>query len=314
MPLPNSPRFPTIWTEEELLAHAERSLNAFVDRRLAESDTKYLEHVSKRQESVQALFKILRNVDPSNPDQATVEGILLDADLQAAFRYCAGPPVSKDDLDVIATRSRSRLSKTLFQTNPALAGETLRLVCRMADVSRFPWAKERRKARPHELKHAIRSTAVLHATQTMQTYRRQYGREVEAQLRRRLVAEGFRPAPAPARARVNAPSDYPKDHSFYGECTVYGRKTDLFIGLADGRVVAVEAKDSASILNSVKRVLNDTAAKARHWGVETGKQLIPVVLLSGVFGIKNLKAAQESGLYLVWVHDLDEFVAWLLAQ
>src|SRR3546814_6840336 len=52
------------------------------------------------------------------------------------------------------------------------------------------------------------------------------------------------------------------------------RKTDLLIGLSDGRAVAVEAKDSASVLNSVKRVLNDTAAKARYWDSQCGKTVV----------------------------------------
>jgi hypothetical protein len=86
------------------------------------------------------------------------------------------------------------------------------------------------------------------------------------------------------------------------------------IGIADGRIVAVEAKDSSSVVNSVKRVLNDTAAKARHWQVMAGKEIVPVALLSGVFGAAHLAAAQSSGLYLVWAHDLDSFADWLTAQ
>src|SRR3546814_17959100 len=75
------------------------------------------------------------------------------------------------------------------------------------------------------------------------------------------------------------------------------RKTDLLIGLSDGRAVAVEAKDSASVLNSVKRVLNDTAAKARYWDSQCGNTVVPVALLSGVFGADNLQSAQTDGLY-----------------
>jgi hypothetical protein len=100
----------------------------------------------------------------------------------------------------------------------------------------------------------------------------------------------------------------------YGECSVYGRKTDLLIGLPDKRLVAVEAKDSSSVVNSVKRVLNDTAAKARHWDGHAGKMLIPVALLSGVFGVANLRDAQASGLFLVFSHDLQSFADWLAAQ
>src|SRR3546814_18170430 len=71
------------------------------------------------------------------------------------------------------------------------------------------------------------------------------------------------------------------------------RKTDLLIGLSDGRAVAVEAKDSDSVLNSVKRVLNDTAAKARYWDSQCGKTVVTVALRSGAFGVDNLKSRSE---------------------
>src|SRR3546814_5334878 len=109
-------------------------------------------------------------------------------------------------------------------------------------------------------------------------------------------------------------NQHPAPRTFYPECSLRARKTDLLIGLSDGRAVAVEAKDSASVLNSVKRVLNDTAAKARYWDSQCGKTVVPVALLSGVFGVDNLKSAQTDGLYLVWTHDIDGFVSWLEAS
>jgi hypothetical protein len=81
---------------------------------------------------------------------------------------------------------------------------------------------------------------------------------------------GYEKVKTPNKSRVTAPMHFPRARQFYGECAVYGRKTDLFIGLADGRVAAVEAKDSSSVVNSVKRVLNDTAAKAKHWNLHAG--------------------------------------------
>jgi hypothetical protein len=79
-------------------------------------------------------------------------------------------------------------------------------------------------------------------------------------------------------------------------------------------MVAIESKDSSSALNSIKRVLNDTAAKAKHLAAHGGKNIIPVALLSGVFEPDSLRAAQEAGLYLVWAHDLDGFVEWIKSQ
>ena len=148
----------------------------------------------------------------------------------------------------------------------------------------------------------------------MQTERRAYGRAVERALRDRLQAMGYVRATAPNKGKITAPIHMPAALTFYGECSIHGRRTDLLIGLPDGRAIAVEAKDSSSVVNSVKRVLNDTAAKAEHWHAKFGEMLIPVALLSGVFGTDSLRTAQAKGLYLVFAHDLDSFVAWLDTQ
>jgi hypothetical protein len=314
MALPNASPTPATWDDAQLAEQAKLSLDAFVDRRLAEPRTKYIEHLRWRRRSVEQLFRILRSFDPAAPNVEMARRILLDDELQAALRYVVGPPISDDDLGVLVTRAPRRLSKADIKANPKLATDVLRLVCRLADSSRFPWLAQARPPRRHELKQAIRATATLHAAAAMQTERRRHGREVEAALRLRLVAEGLEKLAAPSAGKIHAPKDYPKSRTFYGECSVYGRKTDLLVGLEDGRVVAVEAKDSASVINSVKRVLNDTAAKAKHWNAKAGEQIIPVALLSGVFGVENLKSAQASGLFLVWSHDMDSFIAWLLAH
>jgi hypothetical protein len=167
--------------------------------------------------------------------------------------------------------------------------------------------------RLHEIEWAIRSTAVLLAAQAMQTERRTYGREVE---------RGFTGASCLWRVREGIDTEQrtnryslhmPGPMRFYGECSVHGRRADLLIGLSDGRHVAVEAKDSSSVVNSVKRVLNDTAAKASFWKDKFGETLVPVALLSGVFAPDNLRAAQRSGLFLVFAQALDDFVTWLNA-
>jgi hypothetical protein len=104
MTIPNMSRAPRIWTDQELADQARIALEEFVDRRLAEPGGKYLTHIHARRRVLMRLFKALRGVDPDNPDQATVRGILLDNELLAALRYVAGPPVSEDDLGVLVTR------------------------------------------------------------------------------------------------------------------------------------------------------------------------------------------------------------------
>jgi len=315
MSIPNVSGVPRVWTDRELAEQAQKAIDVFVERRLAEPQDRYLEHVALRKKGILKLFRTLEGVDPANPPPEKVREILLDSAQFDALRYVAGPPVSKDDLDVLVLRTSKRITRELIKHDDPLVLAVLSLICKMADPIRFPWIAARRKPALYEIKQAIRATTALHATQTLQTERRGYGKEVERLLAHRLVADlKFERRTSPNRGKIKSPTDFPAKGTFYGECTVYGRKCDLLIALPDGRMVAVEAKDSSSVVNSVKRVLNDTAAKAEHWHKHAGRIIVPVALLSGVFGVENLKSAQASGLYLVWAHDLDSFVNWVSAQ
>jgi hypothetical protein len=315
MTIPNVSDTPIVWTDQELAVEAAVALGKFVDRRLAEPGEKYLAHIQNRRRALGLLlFKTLTGVDANHPNSQTIRAILLDDDLFDALRYVAGPPVSKDDLGVLVTREITGFSKTTVKKSDELVGQVLHLICKLADPFRFPWIADRRAARPFEVRRAIKMTMVLHASQTLATERRGYGKEVERQLEKRLIEFSFTKAKAPKKAKISAPIYYPKYPHFYGECTVHGRKVDLFIALPDGRMIPVEAKDSSSGLNSVKRILNDTAAKARHFAQAAGKNIISVALLSGVFKVESLRQAQRSGLYLVWSHDLDGFAERINAQ
>jgi hypothetical protein len=310
----NVRKVPRVWSRTELEEQAHLSLQQFVERRLREPRERYRKHIGARSHAILNLFKHLSGLDGQAPDPEVVRQILLTPELYSALRYVAGPPVSADDLGVLVTRSPQKLSKARIKTDDGLAIDILKLICSLSDPVRFPWIASQRKPSMGEIAAAVRSTAVLHASQTLLTERRGYGKVVEKKLESRLVHAGFGRAKAPAKASIQSPRDWPRERTFFGECTVYGRKSDLLIGTSDGRIVAVEAKDSSSIVNSVKRVLNDTAAKAKHWQGMAGQELVPVALLSGVFGTDNLEAAQDSGLYLVWAHDLEESVEWLIAQ
>ena len=310
----NANPVPRVWDLAELTSQADVALNAFVDRRLAEPNTSYVRHLAARRRALTRLFTALRPIDPANPDPAMVQKVILDDDLLDALRYVAGPPISEDDLGVIVTRGARRVNRAAIRRDPNLAAGILKLICRVADGSRFPWLKDRRTPTRAELRRAIETTAVLHASQTLATERRGYGRQVEALLKIRIEEMGYERLPAPNGGNVLMPIHHPAAMTYYPECSLRGRRADLVLGLPDGRIVAVEAKDSSSVVNSVKRVLNDTAAKAKGWRNEMGAAVVPVALLSGVFGVANLKAAQDDGLYLVWSHELNSFVDWLASQ
>lgn len=335
MTIPNVSVTPTVWNDDQLAEQAQIALEEFVDRRLAEPGGKYLAHVTARRAGIVRLFKSLAGIDPLSPDPAIVRTVLLDEELFDALRYVTGPPVSEDDLGVLVTRNIEGISKTGIRESDDLPVDVLKLICRLADPFRFPWVAVGRAPTKRELRSAIQSTMTMHAAQALQTERRGHGRIVEQRLEMRLTELGFmkiagqkkkgrKPkngevaAPAlpayPARGQVRQPTHHPVYPYFYGECSVYGRKVDMFIALATGRMIALEAKDSSSGLNSTKRLLNDTAAKARHYFAEQGKNIISVALLSGVFKVADLRIAQNSGLYLVWAHDIDGFIEWIKSQ
>ena len=299
-------------------------------RRLAEPGGRYLAHVATRRRALFRLLRLLAAFDPTAPDADVVRAILLDDELFDALRYVSGPPISEDDLAVVVTRSAKGMSKTDLKKSKTLAKEVLELICRLSDPVRFPWIGQKRLPSTREIRIAIQSTATLHAAQSLQTERRGFGKEVERHFERRLCALGFlkvsgqnsgKPNDAgtilpnfPAKAQVNQPSHHPAFPHFYGECIVYGRKVDMLIALKSVRIVALEAKDSSAAINSTKRLLNDTAAKAKHYSNAAGRNVISVALLSGVFKLNDLIAAQDSGLYVVWAHNLDGFLGWIESQ
>jgi hypothetical protein len=93
-----------------------------------------------------------------------------------------------------------------------------------------------------------------------------------------------------------------------------GRKAHLIVGLWDDRMMPIECKVSDSGLNSVKRILNDAAAKAETWRGKLGSSsVVPVAVLSGVFKAQHLQQAQQRGLMLIWSHRLSDLTEWIEA-
>lgn len=118
------------------------------------------------------------------------------------------------------------------------------------------------------------------------------------------LAAGSMPPPTLAQA--------PQPGEFSREAALAGRKADLIVGLWDHRVMPIECKVSNSSINSIKRLNNDAAAKAEAWLTDLGKvQIVPVAVLSGVYGLHSLESAQRRGLTLSWAHRLSDLTAWI---
>ncbi len=297
------PTRPT-WSEDELRADALRSTEIFRDERLVEPLERYLENFDDYRVAVENLIE--GTVDLSELHEQAVE-YLTAPDTLYAVRFLASPFVSSDDLKVLADAS---LAPSRLRADPDMARRVIDAVMMALDRRRFPWIGEDREPTDAEREAAIVATTSIIATQRTQTDRRSTSKQdQEDAVKDRLRAEGF--VEVPTRPIPNSASA-PNPGEFCAETLFGTRKADVVIRLWDGRTMPLECKVSNSSTNSVKRLNNDAAVKARIWIGEFGiNNIVPAAMLSGVFKVHNLVSAQADGLSLFWAHDLDAFVEFI---
>ncbi len=298
---------PPVWTSEQLEEKRLEAIEIFRRRRMEEPLEQYLTHFDEYQGIVEELLE--STIDLSDLDERLVD-VLTNPKLLQVFRYLAGPPISEDDLKVLAEAvlTRQRISR-----DPQMTARIRSIILSGLDRRRFPWVVEGRDPTEAERHAAVVASAALIATRRLETGRRNEGkREQEAAVFASLNAIGFMQVPS---RRISVLNEAPKEGEYCSESEFGGRKADVVVGLWDGRVMAIECKVSNSSLNSVKRLNNDAAVKATTWLHEFGiRQVVPAAVLGGVFKLRNLVDAQERGLSLFWEHDLTALTGWILGQ
>jgi hypothetical protein len=292
------------WTKEELNAEREKALDIFRQERIQEPLEDYLESFDQCQGVVEDLLET--TVDLSALSEAALPVVTTTALLEA-FRYLAGPPISKDDLEVL---SEAVLSPGRLRNSPEMVQRVVSVVRAALDRRRFPWVTENREPTEAERRAAVLASAALIATSRAGTSRRNIGKERQERLvRDALLRAGIREVPTREIKTIN---HAPLPGEFCGESLLGQRKADLIVGLYDRRIMATECKVSNSSTNSVKRLNNDAAAKAEVWLHEFGHaNIVPTAILSGVYKTHNLENAQSRGLILFWAHDIEKMVQWI---
>ncbi len=298
---------PLTWSSDILDKGRLQAIAYFRESRVKEPLEAYLDVFDEYQATVETLLE--QTIDLTKLDDEAL-GVLSDPKLQEAFRYLAGPPISLDDLKVVA--DVERLSPKQLKANPGLVARLIDAVRLGLDRRRFPWVIEGREATARERNAAVLASAALMASQRVATMRRSEGKSSQEQLARKtLLARKFVEVP-PRTVRVLA--DGPKPGEFCMESVLGTRKADLLVGLFDRRIMPIECKVSNSATNSIKRLNNDAAVKAHSWRSDFGRdQVVPVAILSGVYKLKHLEDAQARGLMLVWAHELNTLIRWISA-
>jgi hypothetical protein len=300
---------PPVWTDKELERNRKKAIANFRNERMREPLEKYLEVFDRRQGDVEDLLEHLIDMtDVDGIDDQTILDVLCDEKMLDAFRYLSGPPVSTDDLRVLA--DAPSLTPKALRNSPAVARTIFQTVLQGLDRRRFTWVTQKREPTDAERNAAVVASAALMATQRAATDRRNQGKKIqEGSVFQALENIGFTRVAARTIATLD---DAPRPGEFCSESLLGGRKSDIVVRLYDRRVLAIECKVSNSSTNSIKRLNNDAAAKAVAWLQEFGtRQLLPSAMLSGVFKLRNLLDAQLTGLTLWWAHDLATFVAWV---
>lgn len=299
------PALPPHWDEQRFEADRQLAIDQFRDERIGESLGAYLESFSHYRMAIESL---LRTTDNLADLAAQASAVIADEDLFYVTRYLAGPPVSTDDLRVLAD---ARLTPSSVRIDPDSARRAVETILRGLDRERFGWVAEQREPSIEERRIAVIATAALIASQRVRTSRQTDApKRQEALVKSRLAGAGF--IEEPARPIPNVFSA-PEVGRFTGECVVgESRKADIVVRLWDGRVMPIECKVSNSQVNSIKRLTNDAAVKARVWIDDLGRNnVVPVAVLSGVFGLRHLIEAQERGLTQFWTHSLEELLTFV---
>jgi len=300
---------PPVWTEDDLRIAAAESRAIFRAERLDEPLETWKLTFDQYRERFTRLFDEYGIAQPGSLTPAQVAAIFRNQ-LSDALRYLAGPPISEDDLAVLA--EATSLAPSRLEADHAAAGRILTTIVQALDTKRFPWIAEGRGPTGAEKSAAILASAALITAQRVATNRRTEGKDAQEQAVKAFVtAMGFTAVPA---RKIMTLDDAPARGQFCAESFVGSRKADVPVRLFDGRLMPIECKVSNSGLNSVKRINNDAAVKAKTWKIEFGiNQVVPVAMLSGVFKVANLYQAQSEGLTLFWAHKLDAMRAFIEA-
>jgi hypothetical protein len=111
-------------------------------------------------------------------DADLIASLLEGKNEQKAFRYLTAPPISADDLAIVAD---ANLTPSRLRIAPMEAERVRKIVLTILDPHRFPWVEAGRKPTKEEKHTAIVASAALAAASEVGTHRRNTSKEAQEQ-------------------------------------------------------------------------------------------------------------------------------------
>ncbi len=285
------PILPKLWSRDELKSARDTAEQRAARERLGEGPDAF----AQMRTFVEAEIRdaMLATLDLTAIDEATLSK---HPSLWQILRYFCGPPISEEDLWTLVGRKFKR-------TPPSAAAAVASTLVALLDRTRFPWVDAERPPTDSERELAIAGTAVLLAHERLKTNkRRATSTAQEDTVCSALTNAGW--TFDAARTQI-IDLDKLARGSFSRERKVDGVKCDVPVRLRDGRLLALECKVSNGPKNSWKRLAREIGGKAQQWTRQYGSRVVTGAVLSGVYDLSNLVAAQEEQrVYLFWEHDL----------
>lgn len=162
---------PPIWTRAELDVDRGTAIAIFRKERIEEPLEDYLEAFDKYQGYIEELLET--TVDLTQLEGQALE-VLTDPRLLEAFRYLAAPPISADDLKILA--EATSLTKGQLRKRPGDVKRLVETVRLVLERRRFAWVIEGREPTEAERGAAVMASAALIAASRVQTKRRATGK------------------------------------------------------------------------------------------------------------------------------------------
>lgn len=256
---------PPVWNDEQLAIDRVRAKQLFREERMREPLEEYLDQFEDAQDAFEDL--LATSVDLTQLSEKGLE-IVREPRLLTALRYLPGPPISADDLKVLA---ETTLARKHLASNNELALAIVKTILLGLDRRRFPWLAVGREREPteEERSSAILASAALLATRRVETIRRNLGKQnQEEKVKATLRTAHFEEVKI---KRIDHPTNAPKPGAFCGETQLGTRKADIVVGLRDLRTMAIECKVSNSAVNSIKRLNNDAESKQRRGATSSAR-------------------------------------------
>lgn len=303
------------WSRERLEEDRLKAVALFRSERLQEPLGDYLGEFDRYRQRVEKLLE--STADLSDLDTHALD-VLSGPDLLDTFRYLAAPPISEDDLAVLA--DVASLAKGQLRKKPEDVKRLIDTVRSVLDPRRFVWVVQKRGPSDTEREAALMASAALLAASRVQTKRRSMGKTKQEAFVKSVLAEGglkeVKRRPIPNVSFAPAPGEFCGEsllgYSKSDTSPDKGRLADIVLRLWDYRLMPIECKVSNSSLNSLKRLNNDAAVKAVTWRRDFGQnQVVPSAVLSGVYDLSSLLDAQQRGLTIFWSHDLRPLTEFL---